>query len=62
MKALMIIALAMSMVSCGYIDRSISGWTGNAAETCHDGIIYLQFTTGSTVKIDRDTLAPAKCR
>lgn len=35
---------------CGRIDRAVSGWTGDGSETCQDGVVYLQFTSGVTVK------------
>lgn len=64
MKKIFVIAVAiatLSLTGCGYINRAVSGYTGAATESCHDGIIYLQWTTGSNVKIDKNTLQPARC-
>lgn len=55
------ILATLSLTGCGFANRAISGYTGNATESCHDGIMYLQWTTGSTVKIDKNTLQPARC-
>jgi hypothetical protein len=56
-----VIAFSLSTTACGYVDRMKAHYTGDASETCHDGIVYLQFTSGASVKIDRNTLQPAKC-
>lgn len=64
MKKIFVVAVAvatLSLTGCGYINRAVSGYTGSATESCHDGIVYLQWTTGSTVKIDKATLQPARC-
>lgn len=51
MKNLLVVLIAvLALSACGKIDRSISAWTGGGTETCHDGVIYLQFTSGATVK------------
>jgi hypothetical protein len=39
---------------CGRLDRGIAGWTGKGTETCVDGVLYLQFTSGVTVKYKPD--------
>lgn len=51
--AIIVIAL-FSLTGCGRFDRWIAGWTGNGVETCVDGVIYIQFTSGTTVKYLRD--------
>lgn len=56
-----IIAFSLSTTACGYVDKKMAYVTGDASETCHDGIVYLQFTSGASVKIDSNTLQPAKC-
>lgn len=64
MKKILIICVAvatMSLTGCGKISQLKAHYTGQAAETCHDGIVYLQWTSGSTVKIDKNTLQPARC-
>lgn len=44
--ALMTIALS----ACGKAQQLEAHWTGDAAETCHAGVVYLQFTSGASVK------------
>lgn len=64
MKKIFVIAVAvatLSLTGCGKISQLEAHYTGQAAEICHDGIVYLQWTSGSTVKIDRTTLQPARC-
>lgn len=39
---------------CGRLDRKIAGLTGKGAEVCVDGVLYLQFTSGVTVKYKPD--------
>jgi hypothetical protein len=48
------LALLLLTAGCGRLDRSIAGWTGQGAETCVDGVVYLQFTSGVTVKYRPD--------
>ena len=58
MKKLKIVMLVMlvsvSMVGCGKLDRFVAGITGDATEACVNGVAYLQFTSGATVKYNRD--------
>ena len=54
MKVLILIALMLTVSSCGKAKRWASGMTGDAYETCHRGVTYLQFTSGSTIALDRD--------
>ena len=60
MKYITVIALAALLAGCGVIDRKVAGLTGGASETCIDGVTYLQFTSGATVKVDR-TGKPVAC-
>lgn len=60
MKRLTLIAFVLGLAGCGYVDRQCSGITGNASETCVDGVVYLQFTSGAAVKVGRDGL-PVSC-
>lgn len=54
MKKLLIVAACVSVLSgCGYIDRKVASVTGTA-ESCVDGVKYLQFASGVTVKYSRD--------
>ena len=55
MKTLIAIILALSLLAgCGIVDRRMASLTGAASKTCVDGVTYLQFTSGSTVQVDRD--------
>ena len=49
--ALLVVALTLS--GCGKFDRGVAKWTGSA-EVCVDGVRYLQFTSGASVKYNRD--------
>lgn len=62
MKKLLVVALGVLLLSgCGKFDRQLASLTGDATETCHDGVIYLQFTSGATVKYNQDgTIATCK--
>lgn len=51
----------VSLAACGAADRSMANWSGEGSETCQDGIVYLQFTSGATPKIDAKTMTYAKC-
>ena len=52
LSAALVAALALS--GCGRIDRWWAGTTGQAVETCVDGVTYLQFTSGAAVKVDQE--------
>lgn len=39
-----------SVAGCGQTDRALAYATGNAQESCVDGVLYLQFTSGASVK------------
>lgn len=57
MKIKMIIAMVLGAImlsGCGRVDRWWAGTTGQPVETCVDGVTYLQFTSGATVKVDRE--------
>lgn len=58
--ALSLIATTLSLQGCGWVDRKVASLTGDASEVCHDGVVYLQFTSGVSVKYDKDTLQPSK--
>jgi hypothetical protein len=53
MKVLLIIGL-LSLTGCGRFDRWVAGWTGDGAKTCVDGVLYLQFTSGTSVAYNPD--------
>jgi hypothetical protein len=49
------IILASSMLSgCGYFDRLFAKVSGAPSEVCYDNVIYLQFTSGISVKHHKD--------
>jgi len=43
----------LSVAACGHFDRSVANFTGHS-ETCVDGVKYLQFPSGATVKYNKD--------
>lgn len=49
-RILMVIALTFALTGCGAFDRFAAKVTGDGSETCHAGVIYLQFTSGVSVK------------
>jgi hypothetical protein len=53
-KILAVIAATVMLSGCGAIDRFVAKVTGDGSETCHDGVIYLQFTSGVSVKYNQD--------
>ena len=53
-KIAFILATGLLFSGCGAIDREVSKVTGKGSETCQDGVIYLQFTSGATVKYNQD--------
>lgn len=53
MKKLLILPLLVALAGCGAIERSTAKWTGYS-EMCVDGVVYIQFTSGATVKVDRN--------
>ena len=46
-------ALPMTLAGCGKFDRGVAKITGSA-QVCVDGVLYLQFTSGASVKYNRD--------
>jgi len=57
-----LIALAIVALSgCGKADQLYAHYSGKAAEVCQDGVIYLQFTSGTSVKYNTDGTI-AKCK
>jgi len=54
MKAVIIILVALlGLAGCGEMSRGVAKFTGYSEE-CVDGVLYLQFTSGATVKYNRD--------
>ena len=49
-----IAVLALTLTGCGALDRLGAHITGDASETCHGGVLYLQFTSGASVAYNQD--------
>jgi hypothetical protein len=47
------LALPFTLTGCGKFDRGVAKITGSA-QVCVDGVLYLQFTSGASVKYNRD--------
>ena len=54
MRYIMVVLLVLLVIGCGAFDRSVTSLTGKPAEICVDGVSYLQFTTGTSVKYTTD--------
>lgn len=50
---LVAVCSALVLSGCGYIDRKFASLTGSA-ESCVDGVKYIQFASGVTVKYAPD--------
>lgn len=53
MKTLSIIAISITLAGCGWWSRVDATVTG-IAKTCVDGVVYLQFASGSSVAYTPD--------
>ncbi len=53
MKILLLALACLLLTSCGQISRTIAKWTGKD-EVCVDGVKYLQFTSGVSVKYNQN--------
>lgn len=51
MKLFITICLAAMLSACGAVDRQVATLTGYS-KVCVDGVVYLQFTSGSAVQVD----------
>lgn len=47
------VALVIALAGCGNISRGVARVTGHST-VCVDGVTYLQFPSGVTVKVDRN--------
>lgn len=54
LKFVVVAVLASTLTGCGWFDRNVAAITGGPTETCVDGVAYLQFTSGATVKYTKD--------
>ncbi len=48
------LVLPLLLIGCGSIDKSLAHITGDGSETCHEGVMYLQFTSGTSVMYNTD--------
>jgi uncharacterized protein YceK len=62
LAVIIVLSLIVILISgCGQIDRNISTLTGKPSEICIDGVVYLQFTSGATLKVNQEG-QPVKCK
>lgn len=57
MKYFLILSLGLLVLmfsGCGAINRIVSGVIGTGTEVCQDKVLYLQFTSGVSVKYKPD--------
>ncbi len=54
MKYFLIILVLLILTGCGTVSRMFAGWNGYS-EICIDGVSYLQFTSGVSVKYNSVT-------
>ncbi len=54
MRIAVIILLGFTLTGCGWFDKVSAKFTGNASKVCSDGVVYLQFTSGSSVAYNTD--------
>ena len=50
---IMVSCLAATLSGCGLVDRKIASFKG-VSEMCVDGVVYLQFTSGASVKYNQE--------
>lgn len=50
MKYAIAVMLVLTLSGCGYFEQFVGGVTGGVYETCVDGVAYLQFNSGVSVK------------
>jgi hypothetical protein len=53
-KVLVIAAIAIALTGCGRMDRMGASISGKGYEVCMDGVVYYQFTSGSSVAYNTD--------
>lgn len=51
-RMLTMLVATLALTGCGAWDRGVAQITG-VAESCYAGVVYLQFTSGVTVKYDK---------
>jgi len=54
MRILILLCLVFALSSCGAVQH-LGAWVGGSGlETCHDGVMYLQFSSGATVAYNKN--------
>jgi hypothetical protein len=56
-RKILIVAAAiacLSIAACGQMDRGVANLTGHS-EQCIDGVKYVQFSSGASVKYKKDS-------
>lgn len=53
-QMILVMACLVTLSGCGAVERSAATFTGGGHESCVDGVVYLQFTSGVTVKYKPD--------
>ena len=61
-STLLVASLAFALSGCGWFDRKVTANLTGYANVCVDGVTYLQFSSGVTVKYDAATGKPAACK
>jgi hypothetical protein len=54
MRVLSLVIISLLLASCGRMERTAASITGGGFETCHEGVAYVQFTSGTSVKYNVD--------
>lgn len=54
MKTIITVVLALSLTGCGWFDRYVTANVTGNAQSCIDGVMYIQFPSGATVKYKPD--------
>lgn len=52
-KIVFVLPLCIALSACGQVERTTAKWTGYS-EICVDGVEYIQFTSGASVKYNSD--------
>lgn len=54
MKIFAVVALTLTLSSCGWFDRKLASVTGGGTASCFRGVVYVQFTSGASVAYNTD--------
>jgi len=54
LRLTVVLTVLLAVTGCGAVDRLFVAVSGNATETCYDGVMYLQFTSGASVAYNTD--------